>query len=84
MRFMKPLVTSLGLLTASFLLIGCGGNGDGGGAADTIQAGKFTILGTRTDNIDPSMAKANAENTLVRTKTAQRSEERRAVLVSNH
>jgi ribose transport system substrate-binding protein len=66
MRFMKSLASSLGLLTASLFLIGCGGSGEGGGAADTIQAGKFTVLGTRTDNIDPSMAKANAENTLVR------------------
>ena len=66
MRLMKALVSSLTLFTASLFLISCGGSGDGGGSGDTIKAGKFTILGTRTDNIDPSMAKSNAENTLVR------------------
>lgn len=66
MRFMKTLISSFGLLTASFLLISCGGSGEGGGGADTLQAGKFTILGTRTDGADRAAAKANAENTLVR------------------
>ncbi|MEM7383758.1 MAG: substrate-binding domain-containing protein [Verrucomicrobiota bacterium] len=31
-----------------------------------LQAGKFTVLGTRTDGADRAAAKANAENTLVR------------------
>mgnify|MGYP003940720059 FL=1 len=66
MRFMKTLISFFGLLTASFLLISCGGSGEGGGGADTLQAGKFTILGTRTDGADRAAAKANAENTLVR------------------
>ena len=56
MRFMKTLISSFGLLTASFLLISCGGSGEGGGGADTLQAGKFTILGTRTDGADRAAA----------------------------
>ena len=31
MRFMKTLISFFGLLTASFLLISCGGSGEGGG-----------------------------------------------------
>lgn len=62
---MKSPFSLLSLFTASAFLIGCSG-GDGGGGADTIQAGKFTVLGTRTDGADRAAAKANAENTLVR------------------
>ncbi|NNC89872.1 MAG: substrate-binding domain-containing protein [Akkermansiaceae bacterium] len=44
------------------VLAGCGG----GNEAEVQTAGKFTILGTQTDNADRSIAKKNAENTLVK------------------
>lgn len=64
MPLMKSPIAFLGLLTVCSTLIGC--SGGGGGSSDTLQAGKFTILGTRTDGADRAAAKANAENTLVR------------------
>ena len=53
---------SAAVLLLSLLLTGCGGK-DG---ADVQSAGKFIILGTQTDNADRSIAKKNAENTLVK------------------
>ena len=47
------------------LLVACGGN-NGGDSSEVITAGKFTILGTKTDGADRSEAKKNAENTLVK------------------
>ncbi len=61
---MNARVISLFLVVAGGFLAGCGGGG--GGGSDVVQAGKFTILGTRTDGADRAAAKANAENTLVR------------------
>ncbi len=58
----------LGKLAAGFgvgCLAACGGGGDGG-ASGGITAGKFTILGTKTDGGDGTEAKKNAENTLVK------------------
>ena len=50
-------------MSLSLGLMGCGGGGDSG---EAIQAGKFTILGTKTDGADRALAKQNAENTLVK------------------
>ena len=49
-----------------FFLSGCGGNGGGGASSGPITAGKFTILDTQTDGADRTVAKQNAENTLVK------------------
>jgi len=55
---------SLCLLLAAMLIIPAGcKKGDAGSA---IQAGKYTILDTRTDNTDRARAKQNAEDALTR------------------
>ena len=53
---MKSRVSFLSLFAACTVLMSCGGGGDG--ASDTIQAGKFTVLGTRTDGADRAAARA--------------------------
>jgi len=57
---MKKLVFPLLITTAAFFLSSCGG-----GSGEVIEAGKFTILGTRTDEADRAKAKKNAEVTLL-------------------
>lgn len=64
MPLMKSVLSLLTLFSLSIFLAGCGGGG--GDGSDTIEAGKFIIIGTRTDGADRAAAKANAENTLVR------------------
>jgi len=44
--------------------VACRKQDAGGPGGEGIKAGKFTILGTRTDNADFTVAKQNAENTL--------------------
>jgi len=53
----------LTLLLAALPVCSCKKGGSGGGA-EQVQAGKFTILGVKTDNADAGQAKANAENAL--------------------
>lgn len=53
-----------GLALAVLGPVSCRKAEPGAGAAGEIKAGKFIILGTRTDNADFSVAKQNAENTL--------------------
>ena len=49
------------VVTLGLLLVSCGKKEE-----EFQTAGKFIILGTQTDNADRSIAKKNAENTLVR------------------
>lgn len=60
--FLKCSAVSLALAVLG--PVGCRKSDPGAPAAGEIKAGKFTILGTRTDNADFSVAKQNAENTL--------------------
>ncbi len=60
--FLKCGVAGLALVTLG--PVACRKSEPGASATGAIQAGKFTILGTRTDNADFSVAKQNAENTL--------------------
>lgn len=53
-----------GLALAMLGPVACRKAEPGASAAGEIKAGKFTILGTRTDNADFSVAKQNPENTL--------------------
>lgn len=53
-----------GLAMALLGPVSCRKAEPGAGGTGEIKAGKFTILGTRTDNADFTAAKQNAENTL--------------------
>lgn len=53
-----------GLALAMLGPVGCRKSESGAAAPEGIKAGKFLILGTRTDNADFTVAKQNAENTL--------------------
>ena len=44
--------------------VACRKSDSGAGGAGEVKAGKFVILGTRTDNADFTVAKQNAESTL--------------------
>lgn len=55
-------VVSLAL--TMFGQVSCRKTETGGGGAGEVKAGKFVILGTRTDNADFTVAKQNAESTL--------------------
>lgn len=63
----NKLKNAAGWMAAALILAGTGcrkaENGGAGGTGE-IKAGKFTILGTRTDNGDALTAKQNAENAL--------------------
>ena len=63
-RYLSCFAGSVVAVISPFFLSACGGGG--GGSSDVIEAGKFTILGTKTDGADRSLAKQNAENTLVK------------------
>lgn len=49
------------LLLGALSVLSCKKSGEGG---SELKAGKFIILGTKTDNADTGQAKANAENAL--------------------
>ncbi|MES2465740.1 MAG: substrate-binding domain-containing protein [Verrucomicrobiota bacterium] len=53
-----------GLALALLGPVGCRKSDSRAAAPEGIKAGKFVILGTRTDNADFTVAKQNAENTL--------------------
>jgi len=55
---------ALGLAAVLLGPVSCGKPQAGASGTGEIKAGKFTILGTRTDNADFTVAKQNAENTL--------------------
>jgi len=56
------LLTALTLLLTCLFFSSCGSSDK---SSEYIQAGKYTILGTKTDNADVSTAKKNAESTLL-------------------
>jgi len=61
---MKKSLAILCVLLAALPSLSCRKKGEGSGGED-VKAGKFTILGTKTDNANFSDAKANAENALL-------------------
>lgn len=60
----SPKLRALGLSLALLNLVACQKSDSGASGTGEIKAGKFVILGTRTDNADFTVAKQNAENTL--------------------
>jgi ribose transport system substrate-binding protein len=69
----NPVVISSLIVSVTLVMTGCGQSGDNNEAStrrssvsDVIHAGKYTILGTRTDDAKSSKAKQNAETALIK------------------
>ena len=60
---MTRLLTFASALLAALMVCSCKKSG-GSGGGQAVPAGKFVIIGTKTDNADTGQAKANAENAL--------------------